>query len=165
MNGQMNRFLTLEQMKRMSIDEIVYSYKQGYALPLSSCKTCGKDSLRGNKLNGRTMRLGPASCPTSIVQGTTKPITIAGTGGTPPYRYQFFINNILYKDVLGQTGPYTWNKEFGENPGTYTLKVRLTDSCSSGAKVVEDSCTITITAPPPPPLVCGTQSVILTIPG
>ncbi len=134
----MNRELTLEQIKGMSSDEIINAYRQGYRLEDMS----------------------PATCPTSIIQGTIKSnITIAHTGGTPPYTFKFYVDEVVKVSSIPVANT-TWGLEytFSETVGSHVYKGEVTDSCATGAKVVSDSCTITIVA------ACATPAITLTIP-
>lgn len=147
----MNKILTLEQMKRMPIDEIVTAYKNGYGL---SCNACEGKSIVG---------LNPASCPTSIVQGTTKTITVAvTTAGTPPYTPKFYIDGVLKTitatwDTVNNRFTFPWT--FSETITSHAYATEVVDSCVTGAKTSNrDTCTISIIAP------CATPAVVLNIP-
>lgn len=150
----MSKILTLEQMKRMSPDEMMNAYRNGYKL--SECKTCGGRDMMG---------LNPASCPASIVQGTTKTITIAvTTAGTPPYTPKFYVDGSQKTisatwDSVNNRFTFSWI--FNENVASHTYATEITDSCVTGAKTSNrDTCTVSITTP----IVCTTPAVTLTIP-
>ncbi len=147
----MNRELTLEQMKRMSSDEIINAYRNGYRL--SDCGVCGSNIVV----------LNPATCPTSIIQGTTKTLTIAvTTAGTKPYTLKFYVDGVLkavtatWDDVNNK---FTWSYTFSETVASHAYAAEIVDSCATGAKTSNrDTCTIAIVAP------CATPAVTLTIP-
>lgn len=147
----MNKILTLEQMKRMSIDEIVDSYRNEYRL---SCKTCEE---------GNISRLSPASCPTSIIQGTTKILTAAvTTQGTPPYTPKFYVDGIqkiIVSTWDSANNRFTFSWTFDETVANHTYAIEVVDSCATGVKTSNrDVCTINIVAP------CLNPTVVLTIP-
>lgn len=147
----MNKVLTLEQMKRMPIDEIVSAYKNGYGL---SCNTCEGKNIIG---------LNPATCPTSIVQGTTKTLTVAvTTAGTLPYTLKFYVDGVQ-KTVSATwdsvNSRFTFSYTFSDAIGSHTYATEITDSCATGIKTSNrDTCTVGIVAP------CTTPAVVLTIP-
>ncbi len=146
----MNKELTLEQMKRMSSDEIINVYRNGYRL--SDRGVC-------RNMMGSIMGLGPATCPASIVQGTLKPCMLnLSTAGTPPYTCKFYVDGVVKVSLGGITVmPWGFGYVFAETPGPHVCKGELTDSCATGAKVVSsDPCTITIVAPCPDPVVALT---------
>lgn len=148
----MNKELTLEQMKRMSPDEIMSAYRNGYKL--SECNTCGGKNIIG---------LNPATCPISIVQGTTKTLTIAvTTAGTLPYTPKFYVDTVLKTitttwDAINNRFTFPWT--FSETVASHTYATEVTDSCATGIKTSNrDICTISIVAP------CAIPAVTLTIP-
>lgn len=148
----MSKVLTLEQMKRMSPDEIMSAYRNGYKL--SECNTCGGKNIIG---------LNPATCPTSIVQGTTKTLTVAvTTAGTSPYTLKFYVDGVQKTisptwDSVNNRFTFSWT--FSETITSHTYATEITDSCVTGAKTSNrDTCTVNIVAP------CTIPAVILTIP-
>ena len=91
-----------------------------------------------------------ATCSPSIVQGTTKILSLAVTfGGNPPYTLTFTVDGTA-KTVIptwsGSTAtfPYT----FSEVAGSHTYATNIVDSCSLTSNI--DSCTIDITPPTTP---------------
>lgn len=94
--------------------------------------------------------LSPATCPSSIAQGTTRDVTIKANGGTAPYTYKFYVDGVLAKNS-GSTPntTYTFSKTFSETgsvAGTsHEYKAEITDSCSTGNQVKNDICNILIT--------------------
>lgn len=160
-----NRVLTLEQMKRMSSDEILSYYRNGYRL--AGCNECSKeqgDRIYLSEYGAMIMGLNPASCPASIVQGTTKTLSLqVTTVGTPPYTIHFIVDGIA-KTVAptwsGNIGSFSYT--FNESIGSHTCSAYVTDGCTAGSKTSNtDTCPINIVAPPP---VCITPAVVLTIP-
>jgi len=138
-------------MKRMSIDEIVSAYKNGYGL---SCGKCGERGMMG---------LNPATCPASIPQGTTKTLTMAvTTAGTPPYTPKFYVDGV--QKTISATwdsanNKFTFSWIFNETITSHTYATEIVDSCATGAKTSNrDVCTISIVAP------CAIPTVVLTIP-
>lgn len=153
----MYKTVTLEQMKRMSIDDIVNLYKDGYGLE-PSCKSCGN-----GETNYYSNRLGPASCPESIIKGTTKTLTVSViTPGTKPYTLKFYVDGSL--KTISATWDDTNNRfifvwTFNETVGNHTYATEIVDSCATSVKTSNrDICTINIVAP------CGIPEVVLTIP-
>ncbi len=140
------RNITIQDLSRMPFDEIIGLYKKGYEIPIE------KSSIKSL-----------ATCPSSIVQGTTKSVTITPNGGTPPYKIELLVDGSSAQTQLGATGAYTFYHTFNESIGSHTFGSRVTDSCAAGAKVYsEPPCTISITAPAP---VCPTNlSAVLSIP-
>lgn len=155
-----NRVLTLEQMKRMSSDEILSYYRNGYRL--AGCADCEKELYTG--LEHSIMGLNPASCPASIVQGTTKTLSLQVTiAGTPPYTIHFIVDGVAKTVAPTWSGStVTFSYTFNESIGSHTYAAYVTDSCTAGSKSSNtDTCPINIVAPPP---VCTTPAVVLTIP-
>lgn len=133
------RTLTLDTIKYMTIDEIIDAYKNGYVLD----------------------QLSPATCPSSILQGLTKNITVTLTSvGTPGYVYKLYVDGAL-KQTYPTTGKtpdtsHIFSYTFSEAPGSHIVKAELTDSCST-PKIVSDQCAVNIT-------VCTTPIVSITCP-
>lgn len=151
----MNKVLSLEQMKRMSSDEIVNAYRNGYRLsdsPISmGCRTCGDNITR----------LNPASCPLSMIQGTTKTLSLTvTTAGTPPYTLKFYVDNVQKTITSTWSGnTVTWSWLFNEPVGSHAYAAEVTDSCATGIKTSNrDTCTINVIA------ACVSPVVALTIP-
>lgn len=137
------QILDINQMQKMSIDEIVGLYKQGYRL---------SDGPIGIGIKSL------ATCPTGgvVQKGSTKNIKVDVTAaGTPPYTFKVQREGT---EILTYTGgateiSKTWPYVFNEALGTYTYKGLVIDSCSSGAKTSPgDTCTVTVQeAPVTPP--------------
>lgn len=144
----MNKVLTIEQLKKMSQEEIIEAYKNGYRLEEKiekvGCKEC----------ENTVLELGTVSCPSSLPKGIAKTVTLSlTTAGTPPYTYKFYADG-----VLKHTSPsisdttHSFSYTFDETAGSHTYKGEVTDSCPTGAKSDSSQCTITITVCPVPVL-------------
>jgi len=133
-----NKILKVKDLQDLSIDTLINAYKNGYRIESTKYRDL---SLSINKL---------ATCPTSIVQGTSKTITITPSGGTPPYTLEFIVDNITKAGYTftGLTGQKIFTYIFNESIGNHTYSTKITDSCIGGGKVITDvPCTINITAP------------------
>jgi len=157
---KLNKILSLEQMKRMSSDEIANAYRNGYRLsdsPINTgCRTCG-DNITGLDL----ATLNPASCPPSIIQGTTKTLSLTvTTAGTPSYTLKFYVGNVLKTITPAWSGnTVTWSWIFNEPVGSHVYAAEVTDSCATGIKTSNrDTCTISVI------MACINPVVVLTIP-
>ena len=147
----MHNNLELEQMQRMSIDEIVGLYRQGYRL--------GEFYPNMDKILPYSPRkeyqfMNPASCPAKVAKGSTKNVEVKVTSpGTPPYTFKLQRNGA---EIYNYTGEPTetskiWPHKFDEALGTYTYKGFVIDSCPGEPKPSNiDSCSITIQKEAPP---------------
>ncbi len=142
----------------INVNEIMYRISSNDQLTLEQ-----KNDIINQLRQGRTTTLSPATCPTQIIQGTSKNVTVAvTTAGTPPYTFRF------YADTAVKAGPYTGTATetshifngvvFNEALGSHVYKGEIVDSCATGAKTSEDHCSITIVA------ACTVPVVQLTIP-
>lgn len=156
-----NEILNIELLQRLSIDEVINLYKQGYRLSESIDNLYEELSLPS---------LSPATCPTTAIsQNTTKDITVTVSGGQPNYVYKLYKGPSGGTLSLWQQYPVTGNiadtshvftgMAFSDSPGTYTIKGEATDSCSPTAQVQSDQCNITISAP-----TCPTPIASITYP-
>lgn len=149
--------LKLEDMQRMSIDEIIDKYSNGYRLGPSQMSL----NIEGIQTCIQTL----ATCLSTIQQGTTKNIVATlTTPGTPGYVYKLYIDNVLIETypTTGTTNDTsrTFSHIFNESPGSHTYKTELIDSCTSpGPKTVSDSCPVTITT-----VACPTPVVFTACP-
>ena len=134
-----NLTLDINTLDKMHIDEIISLYKQGYRV--NEIRSTGIKSL--------------ATCTSTIVQGTTKTLTITPSGGTPPYKnVQLLVDGV---PVLTLPGPYQASTpiqitySFPESAGNHTYSSKIEDSCSPASNVAQDAspCTILITSPQP----------------
>lgn len=88
-----------------------------------------------------------AECPTSILRGTVKNLTITPTGGTPPYRYDLLVDGVIVQTFGGKTQPQDFTFSFDQSPGTHVYEAKITDSCTNPSpKVSTTSCIINITS-------------------
>lgn len=127
----MDKVLSLEQVAKMPLHQLVNAYDYGYRIVDSGAR--------------KVSRMSPATCVGTVVQGTTKTnLTMTGSGGTPPYKYEWIVDGAVLQTFTGQTGTKTFSHAFNESVGAHVYKARITDSCPTGAKVAEDLCTITI---------------------
>lgn len=140
------RTLEINQMHKMSIDDIVSMYRQGYRLEELYPNM---DKILPYSPRGEYEFMSPATCPTPIVQGTTKTLTIAVTTlGTPSYTPKFYVDGAL------KTITATWNSSnnsftfpwtFNETVASHTYAAEVVDSCITGVKTSNrDTCTVTI---------------------
>lgn len=138
--------LEVNQMNKMSIDDIVNMYRQGYRLDEFYPNM---DKILPYSPGREYEFMSPASCPTPIIQGTTKTLTIAVTTlGTPPYTAKFYVDGAL------KTITATWNSAnnsftfpwtFNETVTNHTYAAEVVDSCTTGAKTSNrDTCTVAI---------------------
>lgn len=123
------KILDLEDLKRMSIEEKIEMFKQGYQLYVKSqIETLAK-------------------CPSSIIKGTTKTITLSlPTTGTAPYIYKFYADGTTkHTSPSTNSSTYSFSYKFDENVGSHAYKGEVTDGC---AITKSDSCTLIITEAP-----------------
>lgn len=152
------RTLEVNQMQKMSIDQIVGLYRQGYRLEEFYPNM---DNTLPYSRNGYQYQFAsPATCPTGgvVQKGSTKDIKVevkATNPGTPPYTFKLYRDNT---EIFTYTGGVTetskiFSHKFDETLGTYTYKGFVIDSCPGAPKTsAVDSCTITVQeAPVTPP--------------
>lgn len=114
--------------------------------------------------NPDTISLAAGSCPTDILRGTTKTLSVTLTTPTVgPYVVKFYVDGILkYTSVATSTFPHTFSNTFSEGAGPHIHGAEVTDSCPTaqgGPKTsARSECTVNILAP------CATPGVTLTIP-
>ncbi|UCF81217.1 MAG: PKD domain-containing protein, partial [Acidobacteriota bacterium] len=97
--------------------------------------------------------------PDPVCQGTFQVFTAAAaTGGVAPYTYSWDFTDDSTFDAVGQIVGYTYPAD-----GSYTVRLRVTDSCSLGSQVQETTASVTVyenpTAAPvvaPEPVCLGT---------
>lgn len=81
----------------------------------------------------------------SIQTGQSTSFTVSASGGTTPYTYQWYVNNVL---VSGQTGTiYGFSSLVA---GSYSVYAKVTDS--TGTSINSNTATVTVTAVSPPPV-------------
>lgn len=129
------KLLTLEQIQKLSTDDIINHYRNGYKL--SGCKNCLDTTIRG---------LSPASCIGSIVQGTTRTINLSVNPGTSPYTLHFLVDGVEKSVAPTWSGNnVTFSYTFIESLGNHTYGTYITDNCGVGSLSSNtDSCTINI---------------------
>lgn len=143
----MNKVLTIEKIKKMSQEEIIEAYRNGYRLEEKiekvECTECNT-----------TQQLGTVSCPSSIPKGTAKTVILSlTTAGTPPYTYKFYADGALkYTSPSTSDTTHSFSYTFDETAGSHTYKGEATDNCPTGVKSDSSQCTITITVCPVPVL-------------
>lgn len=96
-----------------------------------------------------TKTLNPASCVSSVVQGSTRPIIITTGNGIAPYFYTLVIdgtNKVGHINVQMTSNTVTFNYTFNESVGSHTFGAFVKDSCSTPMTSSTDTCTINITA-------------------
>lgn len=127
----MNKTIEVMDIKGLSTDNLVEYYRTGYRL---------------EERNNNTKVLSLGSCKSgNIEQGSTKQVIIQAVRGTPPYKYEFFSdNNLVQSWINDSTRPQAFNNTFNDIVGNHTFKIRVTDSCPNGSKVVEDTCSINV---------------------
>lgn len=146
---KMEKILSLGRIKNMSIDDMVELYRNGYVLEDVAGKfEEEKLPYRGYVIPPRFgfMSLGPHVCPSSIQKGTTKSINMSVTGGTPPFIYRLYADDVLKLSA----GPkpetsHTFDYTFDEIVGSHIYKGELVDSCPTGPQTDTSSCTLDIT--------------------
>lgn len=150
------KLLTLEQIKRLSTDDIVNHYRNGYKL--SGCKNCLGATIRG---------LSPASCIESIVQKTTRTISLSVNAGTPPYTLHFLVDGVEKTVAPTWSGNnVTFSYTFIESLGNHTYGTYIIYNCGVGSLSSNtDSCTINIVSLQPGNLVLNPDFQIATTPG
>lgn len=162
-----SNILKLDQVQRMSIDEVVNMYRHGYRLEEIYPKI--DDIVPYSKRGYPYQFMNPAICPTSpITKGTTKDIKLEVTSpGTPPYTFKVQRDDT---EILTYTGGATetskiWPHNFDEIPGTYNFNAFIKDSCPTGSKTSNiDSCSITVQeAPVTPPAGAGVSPLIILL--
>jgi len=129
------KFIELNDLKNISTDTLIKMYKNGYTLK----------KLNEIKLNNL------ATCNiTSVLQGTSRTVTITPIGGTPPYTVEFLVDGspkpgYTFTNV---TGVKSFSYMFGDTIGSHVYSSRVTDSCSGGNKIITDlnPCTINVTS-------------------
>lgn len=124
------KILNLEDLKRMSIEEKIEMFKQGYQLYDKSDTVSHTETL--------------AQCPSSIIKGTTKTITLSlSTTGTTPYIYKFYADGALkHTSPSTNSSAYSFSHKFDETVGSHTYKGEVTDGCPI---TKSDSCILNIT--------------------
>lgn len=128
------KILDLEDLKRMSIEEKIEIFKQGYQLYDKSDVVSHTETL--------------ARCPSSIIKGIAKTITLSlPTTGTPPYIYKFYADGVLkHTSPSTNSSTYSLSYKFDETVGSHAYKGEVTDGC---AITVSDPCTLNITEAAP----------------
>jgi len=97
-----------------------------------------------------TKTLNPASCVSSVVQGSTRSITITAGNGIAPYFYTLVVdgtNKVEHTNVQMTSDTVTFNYTFNESVESHTFGSFVKDSCSTPMTSLTDTCTINITAP------------------
>lgn len=112
------------------------------------------DTIR--QLERQTMALGPASCPSSIYQGTMKPVNVTINGGTAPFNWSWKADGIEKITGTNATNSFIINYTFSEAVGSHVYRLDVSDSCPTGALTASDQCTINI-------VVCPTISCAFSI--
>lgn len=125
----MNKILKIEQIMKMSQEEIVDAYRKGYRIE-------GVEE-------SSTSKLGPATCPGEVPLNSIKTATGSASGGTPGYTFSWTIKKPdgTTESKTGASFTYTFSMV-----GTYTISMTVTDAAG---KTCPDSCSISVTAPAP----------------
>ncbi len=130
-----NLRIDVNLLSKLSFEEVISLYKQGYTIDEKKTNQYGLKSL--------------ATCPSSIVQGTTKTLTITPNGGTPPYtKLELLVDGFSVKSLIGNyTGATSITYNFPESPGNHTYSSRTTDNCNPPKVAIDATpCTINITS-------------------
>lgn len=146
----MTKVLTLEQVSKIPVNELLALHEQGYRL---ECKTCGdRGKGAGFGLGVKTLATGCGN----ITQGTSHSIAVNASGGVSPYIYKLYIGGVV-AETFPATGTttvlsHTFTHIFNEPIGLLAVKGEVLDSCTPTAQVMSDSCNVTIVSPPCPAL-------------
>lgn len=158
-----NGILDISQIQKMSIDETIGLYRQGYRL--EEFYPNMDEILPYSRNRSGYEFMSPASCPNTIAKGSTKGIKIEVISpGTPPYTFKVYRDgNEIYTYIGGVTETSkTFYHKFDEVAGTYTYKGFVTDSCPTGIKTsTPDQCTVKITEEVPPPIGISPAAILL----
>ncbi len=99
--------------------------------------------------------------PASIVQGTGTSLSVQWSGGTPNFTVQLLRDGVAYgspSTITTQAATINFNIDSSWTIGPHTVAVRVTDSCSAGAKTCTTSaCNINVTA------ACGNPACAINI--
>ena len=130
-----------------------------------SCNTCNKNQiLIHNPINNV---LSPATGCGNVIAQTTKTLTGTGSGGTPPYSYEWYISK---PDGTTETSTDSILSYKFNMVGTYQFDSTIRDSCPSGSISCNDTCVMTSILPPITnpniiPISMAFTSVVTTAPG
>jgi len=127
-----------------------------YPFPESPIVTMGVGGIARSGI--AYLQTPPMPCSASYNTGDTATINVTVSGGTPNYTYRLYVDGVL-KDTFGPTNStsHVFNYTF-TSAGSYTVKVEVTDSCPSGAKVADKTCSVTVSTPCTTPTVDFTMS-------
>lgn len=172
----MEKTITLEHIKNLSIEDITRLYRQGYSIEgtqNTGCSSCGQNKMiivpTGITLQGTIQGLA-GNCG-NIVQGTSKNLNVSvTTAGTPPYTFKIYRASgtnattgfaQIESTYVGGTSEtsHSFSHVFNESVGSYTFRGEITDSCSTGVKMVNSDCNVTITTV----ISCTNPMVAMTI--
>lgn len=173
--ANMNKTLNLNDIGKMSIDEIQQAYKNGYTLSELSpealqlppylrirrrtfrradgsyIEEIGSD-IKETKLDNNEI-LSLVSCDGPAIQGSTRNLLISVTSpGTPPYTFKLYKEGVLLDTYQGIQieASHPFSHLFSEPIGPYIFKGEIIDSCTSpGPKTVSNECTVNVQAPIP----------------
>lgn len=100
---------------------------------------------------GNIVKLSPASCIGSIIQGTAKTISMSISPGNPPYVLHFLVDGIEKTIVPVWSGDNaTFSYTFNESLGDHTYGSYAVDNCGTGNLISNtDECTISIVSETP----------------
>lgn len=149
MNTNKNKVLTLEQMKKMSQEEIISAYRNGYVLEGMEKAGCGGCGVQVAGIKA----LATTCTKTSAFVGETITLKAKGTGGTPPYTIDLFIGAVLLQRSTGIDANIEVSKSYTiqtSDVGILTANTTIIDSCPGGSKTCTELCPITVVECPVP---------------
>lgn len=151
----MQKLISVSDMKHLSIDELIDAYKNGYRIEetadiptIADIPTAATADVPINKMETRLEALG--TCPQAPkAVGQTVTLSAVTTGGTAPYGVWFYkggtpLNPSGIADVAeGAAVTFVYTIATGDG-GPQTFRVAIVDSCPTGTMSATDSCIVTV---------------------
>ena len=113
-----SNIIQIESLSRMSFDDVLSLYRQGYKLEERSIGT--------RNLDIKSL----ATCPGTIPTGSTLTLSASASAGTPPYTYNWKVTKP--GGAIDTLSNQVSNSYVFATDGTYSISVSVTDTCLDG---------------------------------